>query len=120
MRVTAVRGAQINPPVDVVEHPGIPDDRAGHHRREHGADRQAIGTGRSIDVVCGLSTAAAGHVLDDDGRVPWDMFAQRGDHRSYAQVGSAAGVGAGDHGDRLVLIKRRLSERRTATDKQAP
>ena len=71
-------------------------------------------------MIGSLSSAGAGHVLDYDCRVPWNMSAQGRDNGPYAQICGAARVGGGDHGDRLVLIERSLSGRRARPEEPAP
>src|SRR5919108_2549778 len=113
MWVTAIRRSQVNEFVDVVQNSSLADDSSRHQRGKHTADGQPVRTRCSINVVCGFPTSAAGHVLDHDCRISWDVLAQKRYNRSYAQVCRAAGIGSRYHTDGLILIKGSLSDRDT-------
>ena len=77
MRMTAIRSAQINKLIDVVENPGLADHGGWHQRGEHGTNGQSIGAGAPVDVICRLSPSASGHVLDNDVGIAWNMFPEK-------------------------------------------
>jgi len=73
-------------------------------------DREAIGLGGFVDVVGRQQTRRPGHVINDRGRGPGNMFAYMA--RNYSRIGIEAPARrqTDDDPDRLALVKRFLGE----------
>ena len=89
-------GTEIDELVDIVEHVALAEERALNHAGDHGADGQAVGFHRLVKIIGSSAAAGAGHVLHDDVGMAGNMFLQRCEERSRAQIAGAAGVGAAD------------------------
>src|ERR687895_1157838 len=98
--------------VEFVIHPGFIE----YCRRDEAAwwkaDGQAVRADSSIDVVCRLAAAAAGHVFRHDIRPTGNMLFQIGQYGFQPRVSQPSRFLAADHSDGLALIKRRLGQRR--------
>jgi hypothetical protein len=95
---------------NLVADPGATQHRAAQHTGTHAADRQTVGLHSRIRVVGCPQSAAAGHILVDDLRVPRNMLLEKFGNRLGALVPRAAGLAALHHGDDLSLIERRLGK----------
>ena len=60
------------------------------------ADREPVRTGIAEHMVAHLATAAAVHVLDDDGRIARDVFAQERMQGFYPVIADSSRRGTGD------------------------
>ena len=106
----AFRRAEVEKFVDVVHHAAIAQDAQTNDGAAERADGESVGSGNARHMIAHLPAAAAVHVLDEDGRIARDVFAQKRHHRLRTIIANASGSGAGDHGDGFSLIKWRLSE----------
>ena len=60
------------------------------------SDREPVGTGIAVHMIAHLPTAAAVHVLDDDGGISRDVFAQKRNHGLNAVIADSSRRGTGD------------------------
>ncbi len=74
-------------------------------RRIDRRDGQAVGLGNSMKKVGGNNRTAARHVLDDEVRIPGNMFAEMLGDESCVGVIGAPGGGSRDNCDCFSLIK---------------
>jgi hypothetical protein len=89
--------------VDIVENARLAEDGKRNHSGAKIADRQAIRTRISENVIGGLSAAASGHVLAHDSWVTRDIFLQKWKQRSHSQIACTAGIAPLNDRNRLSL-----------------
>src|SRR3990170_1224651 len=76
VREPTLGSSQVDQLVDVIENAGRVKDAGRHEASRHSADRQPVGTARSVNEIRRLLASTARHVLDNDGRISWNMFPQ--------------------------------------------
>jgi hypothetical protein len=64
-----------------------------------------VGTGRSKDVIRGLSAAAAGHILANHSWIPRNVFLQERHHSLHSQISRSSRIPALNDRDSFSPIK---------------
>ena len=79
------------------------EERAG----QDNANRCPVFGGDRVEIARSAQAAGAGHVLNDDVRIAWNMFLQMARDEPRIDIDAAAGRRARDHRDILALVEIR-------------
>src|SRR5919106_4672961 len=104
----ALRRAKVEKFIDIVHHSALAQEIQSDYGAAECSDREPVGTGIAVHMIAHLSTAATVHVLDRDGGISRDIFAQKRNHRLDAGIADSSGGGTGDDRYGFSLVKWRL------------
>jgi hypothetical protein len=106
----AFRRAKVEKFIDIVQDSALAQEIQSNYGAAERADREAVGTGITVHMIAHLSTTATVHVLDHDGGISRDIFAQKRHCGLYTVIADSSGGGTGDDRYGFALVKWRLSE----------
>src|SRR5205807_8125232 len=104
--IGAVRRAQINKLVEIVQHALLAEHRVGDQTAADAAHGKTVGANILENMVGGFSAATTWHVFGDDGRLTGNMFFQIRKERAGLDIGTATRFSALDDGDGFALVER--------------
>src|SRR5262245_45359314 len=93
----------------IVFHLGLPLDLVEIDRWLDRPDGQPIGFDDIVDIIGADNCSCPGHVLDDEVRIAWNVFADKLRNKTSVQVVKTSGTSSSHDSNRLALIKRALS-----------
>src|SRR5262245_31590679 len=91
---------------------GFPQNSKHDETARRESEGQSIGTSRPVNVVCRLSTAAAGHIFRYEVGLPRDVFLEIRQESLQPHVASSSRFLAANDGDSFPLIERHLGKNR--------
>ena len=103
--MAAVRGAQINKLIDIVEHAAFAENGRRNEIAAHHPDRQSVGLSPGVNLIRRRPRARSLAVIDDHVRAAWNVLLEKGRDRATAHVSRAAGRKTKYHRDRLALVE---------------
>ena len=118
LMATAFRGAEIDKFIDVVHDAGLAHNLQRDETATERAYSETVWACIAVHVIGRFPSTATVHELQKDRGVAWDVFAQKGNQRSNAEISRATRCASDDHFHRFSLIERSLPERRKRCDRQ--